>query len=319
MLNSQLQTKTTGTTRDGFGIGLKEAAAENQLVVGLCADLTESTRMHWFAQAFPERFLQMGVAEENMVGVAAGLALTGKTAVAASYAVFSPGNSLGPIRASVCYSNLPVIIVGGHAGLTTGQDGATHQALEDIAIMRSLPNMSVVVPADQEEARKAIQALIAQKSPGYIRTSKHEIAIITTRDAQFKIGQAITLKEGTDATIIACGNMVSSALSAAQALTSEGISARVLNMHTIKPLDTAAILKAAQETKAIVTVEEHQIYGGLGSAVAEVLAQSKFHPAFKIMGVADTFGESGDGSQLLEKYGLSPTNIQDTITALLST
>lgn len=308
---------TRGTTRDGFGKGLVAAAEQNEAVVGLCADLTESTRMHWFKQQFPERFFEMGVAEENMIGVAAGLALSGKIAVAASYAVFSPGNSLGPLRASACYSNLPVIVVGGHAGLTTGQDGATHQALEDIAIMRSLPNMTVIVPADESEAFQAIQALIAQSQPGYIRIGKYATPRVT-RDHTFQIGKAQVITPGNDVTVIACGTMVSHAAQAAQSLAKEGISVRVINMASIKPLDTTAVLQAAQETKAVITVEEHQQIGGLGSAVAEVMAQSASNTPLKIMGVADSFGESGDPDELLEKYGLSQGAIRSTIKALLT-
>jgi transketolase len=317
-LTNYLNQPTKNTTRDGFGQGLVETATQNQDIVGLCADLTESTRMNWFSETFPDRFFQMGVAEENMIGVAAGLALGGKISVAASYSVFSPGNSLGPIRSSVCYSDLPVIIVGGHAGLTTGPDGATHQALEDLAIMRALPNMTVVVPADMQEAKKAIKALIEQKKPGYIRTSRFPTLDITTEETPFEIGRAIQLTEGDQITLIATGTMVEQALLAANSIQEEGVSVRVVNMHTIKPIDQEIIIKAAQETKAIITVEEHQVAGGLGSAVAEVLATLGQGAPLKIMGMQDSFGESGDAEELLEKYGLSANHIRSTIKTVLA-
>lgn len=317
-LTDYLNKPTKNTTRDGFGRGLVEAATQNQNVFGLCADLTESVRMNWFEAAFPDRFLQMGVAEENMIGVSAGLALGGKIAVAGSYAVFSPGNSLGPLRSSVCYSNLPVVVVGGHAGITTGPDGATHQALEDIAIMRSLPNMTVVVPADMEEARKAIIALIEQKKPGYIRTSKLPVLDVTTEKTPFKIGKALTLVEGSDVTLIAAGVTVAEALLAAEACKKDGISVRVINLHTIKPIDREVIVNAANETKAIITIEDHQKFAGLGGAVAEVLSEMPQHAPLKIMGIEDTFGESGDPDELLKKYALSAKQIRNTIKTVLN-
>lgn len=306
------------STRDGFGQGLLEAAQKNSQVVGLCADLTESTRMDGFAKAFPERFVQVGVAEQNLAGLAAGLALGGKVPFAASYACFHPANSWGVIRTSICYSNLNVKIVGGHAGLVTGPDGATHQSLEDIATMRVLPNMTVVVPCDAEEARKATIALAQHVGPAYLRTSKYDIDAITFSKTPFEIGKASTLRNGTDLTIIACGDMVSVALAAASKLDQHGTSARVINMHTIKPIDTEAILEAAHQTKAIITLEDHQVIGGLGSAVAEVLAQHAVTTKLKIMGVQDTFGESGPAEQLLEKYGLTPTAVVDATHYLLS-
>lgn len=204
-----------GTTRDGFGHGLVEAAEQRPEIIGLCADLTESTRMHWFREKFPKRFIEMGVAEENMIGMAAGLALGGKIPVAASYATFNPGNSWGPLRASVCYSNLNVKIIGGHSGLSAGQDGATHQGLEDLALVRVLPNMTVLVPCDEEEARKATHAMLAHSGPVYLRTSKHPIQNLTTPETPFAIGRAETLRAGSDVSIIACGNLVAPALQAA--------------------------------------------------------------------------------------------------------
>lgn len=317
-LTDYLNNPTFNTTRDGFGKGLVEEAGQNPRVFALCADLTDSVRMNWFKEAFPDRFLQIGVAEENMVGAGAGLALAGKVAVAGSYAVFSPGNTLGPLRSSVCYSNLPVIIVGGHAGLTTGTDGATHQALEDIAVMRTLPNMTVVSPADMEEARKAIVALIGQNSPGYIRISKLPVLDITTPQTPFQIGKALTLLDGNDIALIATGTMVGKALEVANLLEKEGASTRVINMHTIKPIDEETIRNSASQTRAIITIEEHQKFAGLGGAVAEVLSTMPSHAPLKIMAVNDTFGESGDPEELLEKYALSTKQIQLNIEAVLN-
>lgn len=307
---------TLGTTRDGFGLGLKAAAAHDDRIVALCADLTESMRLEWFRDAFPQRFIEVGVAEQNLVGLAAGLALQGKIPFAASYAVFSPGNSWGVIRTSVCYSNLNVKIVGGHAGLTTGPDGATHQALEDIAIMQVLPNMTVVVPADQEEAQKATRAVALHQGPCYLRVGKFPVPTVTT-STLFEIGKAVQLRDGIDATIIACGTMVATALTAAQRLHESGLTVRVLNMHTIKPIDVAAILAAAQQTKAIVSIEEHQVTGGLGSAIAQTLATHQEHVPFAILGVADTFGQSGKPEELLTKYGLTSEHLVATLQKLL--
>lgn len=307
-----------GSIRDGFGRGLLEAARRDPAVVGVCADLNESVRMNWFKEAFPERFFEVGVAEQNLVGVAAGLALGGKLPFAASYAAFSPGNSWGVIRTSVCYSNLPVKIVGGHAGLSVGEDGATHQALEDIALMRVLPNMTVVVPADEYQAYQATLALAELPSPAYLRLSRTKSATITSEfdhTGTFQLGKAQVLKPGADLTLIACGLMVAEALQAARFLEGKHISTQVINLHTIKPLDTARILQAAQTTKAILTVEEHQQAGGMGSAVAECLLQSDLkHVPFRILGTPDNFGESGSAEALLEKYGLTS---QDITTAAL--
>ncbi len=299
------------STRDGFGRGLVQAAQQDQRVVGLCADLTESTRMHWFAEQFPARFVQVGVAEQNLAGMAAGFALAGKMPFAASYAAFHPGNSWGVIRTSICYQNLPVVIVGGHSGLGTGPDGATHQALEDIALMRVLPHMTVVVPCDAEEARKATIALADHATPAYLRTSKHTTTALTTPDTPFSIGDALELKQGTDITFIACGDVVEQAVLAAEELETSGVSVQVLNMHTIKPIDTFAITQAAQKTRHIITIENHQQTGGLGSAVAEVLLASNMQQTvrFKALGVCDRFGESGTAEELLDAYGLSARHI----------
>lgn len=305
------------TTRDGFGQGLLEAAEQNSAVVGLCADLTESTRMNIFAEKFPQRFVELGVAEQNLAGVAAGMALAGKIPFAASYACFHPANSWGVIRTSICYSNLNVKIIGGHTGLSTGEDGATHQSLEDIATMRVLPNMTVIVPADAEEARKATLAAAKHRGPVYLRTTKLDTGNVTSKDTPFDIGKAIILKQGTDVTFIACGVMVARALEAATELETRGISAAVLNMHTVKPLDEKAINFALERSPLIVSLEDHQAHGGLGSAIAEYLAQITKPALLKIMGVQDSFGQSGKGVELLDHYGLGIQNILNVVIKLL--
>jgi len=304
------------STRDGFGVGLIQAAAQHDRLVGVCADLAESVRIKQFAKQFPDRFVEVGVAEQNLAGVAAGLALAGKLPVAASYACFHPANSWGVIRTSICYANLPVVLVGGHGGLATGQDGATHQSLEDLALMRVLPNMIVLSPADGEEARQALLAAVNANSPVYIRISKPTVPIHSSPN-QFKIGQATQLRKGSSATIIATGLMVSQAMSAAAILNDEGISITVLNMSTIKPLDETAIIKAVKQTKAIITVEDHQINGGLGSAVSEVLAEHQLALPFRRMGMKDQFGQSGSTEQLLAHYHLTPRDLAIGIKQLL--
>lgn len=306
------------STRDGMGQGLLEAAGDQPKVVGLCADLSESTRLHWFAEAFPERFFQVGVAEQNLAGTAAGLALGGYIPVAASYACFHPANSWGVIRTSICYSNLNVKLIGGHAGLTTGQDGATHQSLEDIALMRVLPNMTVLIPADAQQAREAMHAAIAHQGPVYIRTSKATATPLPPTPEAFQIGRAQTLQQGSDITIIGCGTLLVRALQAAVILEHyHGISTRIVNMHSIKPLDTAAIDSAARSTQAILTLEDHQVHGGLGGAVAEYLAQQQPMAVLKIMGVQDSFGQSGSSDELLDFYGLGVTDIVAAVIELM--
>lgn len=303
-------------SRDGFGEGLVIAGEENQNVVALCADLTESTRMEAFKNKFPERFVEVGVAEQNLVTVASGLAHEGKVPFASSYATFSPGRNWEQIRTTICYNNQPVKIVGSHAGISVGPDGATHQALEDVALMRALPNMVVVVPADHIEARKATLAIAKNNKPSYIRLSRDKVPTITTEESPFEIGRAQVIKDGKDATIIACGQMVYVALMAAHDLESHKISVRVINCPTIKPLDTKCVLLAAEETGAIVTIEEHQAIGGLGSAVAECVGQNYPVP-IKILGIQDRFGESGKTGELLEKFGLTKENVIKSITAVI--
>lgn len=308
-------------TRDGFGVGLVQAAAKNEQIVGLCADLTGSMRMTEFEKQFPERFIQVGVAEQNLIGTAAGLALGGKIPFAASFAVFSPGRSWDQIRVSVAYSNLNVKVVGGHTGIITGPDGATHQALEDIALMRSLPNFKVVIPCDAEQARQAVHALANDTGPAYLRLSRPKVPIIT-RSNNFTLGKAQILKQGVDLSIIACGAQVQEAMTAANKLSEKSISTRVINMHTIKPLDKEVIINAANETKIIVTAEDHQVYGGLGSAVAEVLAKEQCNAIqqpvkFGMIAVKDTFGESGGVGELMKKYQVDANSIVNTAAALL--
>lgn len=295
-------------TRDGYGDGLVELGHKDENVVVLTADLSESTRAQKFEQAFPERFIEMGVAEQNMMGVAAGLALSGKIPFVSSYAVFSPGRNWDQLRVSVCYSQANVKIAGGHTGISIGADGATHQALEDIAITRVLPNLTVVVPCDYWETKKATLALGAKLGPAYFRFTREKTPVMTTETTPFVIGQAYVMKPGTDITIIGCGPLLFEALQAAKVLEKDHISVEVINNHTIKPLDRQTLLTSVQKTRAVVTVEEHQIAGGMGSAVAELLAQSLPTP-MTMVGMHDHFGESGEPSQLLKKYGLTRDDI----------
>ncbi len=303
-------------SRDGFGQGLVIAAEENENVVGLCADLTESTRMEDFKKQFPERYFEVGVAEQNLVTVASGMAAVGKIPFTASYATFSPGRNWEQIRTTICYNNQPVKIAGSHAGLSVGPDGATHQALEDVAMMRALPNMIVIVPVDSIEAKKATIAASKNGKPTYIRLSREKMPVVTTENTPFEIGKAYELTEGNDVTVIACGQMVYQALQSAKQLKEHNINVRVINCSTIKPIDKETILKAAEETGAIVTVEEHQITGGLGGAVAELISQ-QFPVPLKIIGVEDSFGESGKPDELHKKFGLTAENITKAVTHVL--
>lgn len=303
-------------TRDGFGRGMLELGRNHDNVVALCADLTDSLRLTDFSKEFPNRFVEVGVAEQNLIGIASGLALAGKVPFAASYAVFSPGNSWGIIRSSICYSNLNVKIVGGHAGLVTGPDGATHQALEDIAIMRALPNMTVVVPADAHQAEQATKALAEHLGPAYLRIGKYEVKNVTA-DEEFRIGKAQTLKAGKEATVIACGEMVQVALEVAEKLSEKGKALSVINLHTIKPIDEQAIVQAASDTPLLVSLEDHQVAGGLGSAILEVLSKHQLTIKTKLIGVEDAFGESGKPDELLEKHGLTADKVANTILQLL--
>jgi len=300
-------------TRNGYGDGLLSLGETNPNIVVLTADLAESTRVLDFANKFPDRFIECGVAEQNMMGIAAGLAANGKIPFVSSYAVFSPGRNWDQIRVSVCYSNLNVKIAGAHTGVSVGPDGATHQALEDIALTRVLPNMTVVVPCDYLETKKATMTLVKTPGPAYFRFAREKTPIITQKDTPFKIGQAEIFAEyGQDAAIVACGPLVYQALMAAKELDKDGIHITVINNHTIKPIDGPTLMKVARDCGAIVTVEEHQTMGGMGSAVAEVLAQN-FPVPMEFIGMPNTFGQSGEPDELLEKYGMTVETIKQKI------
>ena len=318
LLNSKLFDKDViqVSTRDGFGEGLILAGEENEKVVALSADLEESTRADGFFKKYPERSFEVGVAEQSLVTVASGLAHEGKIPYVTSYAVFSPGRNWEQIRTTICYNNVPVKIIGSHSGISVGADGATHQALEDIALMRVLPNMVVISPCDAIEAKKATLAMAKLNKPCYLRLSRNKTPIITTDETHFEIGKAEIFREGNHATIIATGEMVYFALLAAKKLEESMISTRVINVHTIKPLDTKSVLLAAEATGAIVTVEDHQIAGGLGSAVAEIISQH-FPVPLKIIGVDDKFGESGEPEELMKKYGLTVEEIVKAVTSVI--
>jgi transketolase len=296
-------------TRSGFGVGIHEAGKANPNVVAMCADLVGSQKLEKFIEDFPERFIQTGIAEANMIGIAAGLTIGGKIPVATTFANFGTGRVYDQIRQSVAYSDKNVKICCSHAGLTLGEDGATHQILEDIGLMKMLPHMTVVVPCDYNQTRLATKAIIERVGPTYLRFGRPVWPIFTAaEDPTFQIGKAQFLSEGTDVTIIACGHLVWHAVLAGQELEKRGISVEVINMHTIKPLDVDAILKSVGKTKCVVTAEEHQRNGGLGDAVAQVLIQNTPYPQ-EYVAVNDSFGESGTPDQLLEKYGLMPKDI----------
>lgn len=295
-------------TRKGFGKGLLKAGQINENVVAACADLTESTQIILFAEAFPERFVEIGVAEQNLVTVGSGLAAMGKIPFVSSYAAFSPGRNWEQIRTTICLNDRPVKIIGAHAGLYTGADGATHQVLEDIALMRVLPNMVVIAPGDSLEAEKAVLAMTVDNRPNYLRLAREATPILTTAKTPFEIGKAYVYTEGKDLTIISTGTMTYQALVAAELLFSKGIDVEVVHVPTIKPLDNVTILKSVHKTKKVITVEEAQINGGLGGAVAELLGE-EFPVPIKRLGVRDTFGESGKPEQLLEKHGLTAKHI----------
>lgn len=294
--------------RKGFGRGLLEAGKHNEQVVGVCADLTESTQMHLFRDEFPERFINVGVAEQNLVTVSSGLAAMGKIPFVSSYAAFSPGRNWEQIRTTICLNYQPVRVIGSHAGVSVGPDGATHQMLEDIAIMRALPKMVVLAPGDSLEAERATLALAKDKRPAYMRLAREATAIITTEKTPFEIGKAYVYDPGTDVTIIATGTMTYQALLAADKLYKEGIDAEVIHCPTIKPLDATTILKSVKKTRRVVTVEEHQITGGLGGAIAEFLGEH-FPVPLRRVGVKDAFGQSGKPEELLEHYGLTAKHI----------
>lgn len=295
-------------TREAYGNALAEFGSDSRIVV-FDADLSKSTKTDTFKKKYPERFFNMGIAEANMMVTAAGMASCGKIAFASTFAMFAAGRAFEQIRNSICYPRLNVKIGATHAGLTVGEDGASHQAIEDIAIMRALPNMTVISPADAVETRHAIKAAIEHDGPVYIRLGRLSVPVIFDEsNYKYELGKGITLSEGSDVTIIATGLMVHAALEAKDALKQEGINARVIDLHTIKPIDADIIIKAAQETGAIVTAEEHNIIGGLGSAVAEVVSENHPVPVLRV-GVQDKFGKSGKPDVLLEMYGLTAANI----------
>jgi len=304
-----LKFKSLKPTKEGFAEGILKAGYDNPNVFCLGADITASVGLDLFKNSFPKRFFSIGIAEQNCIGIAVGLALRGKIPVFASYAVFSALRTTDQIRVSVCYNNLHVIIGGAHSGISVGPDGATHQALEDIAVMRVIPNMTVLSPCDATQTKIAVHHAINNlNSPVYIRFGRAAVADFSDENQKFEIGKGQLLKTGNDVTLLATGHMVWEALQAAEMLSKKGINARVINIHTIKPIDSAIIIKAARETGAIVTAEEHQIYGGFGSAVCEILA--KKHPVpVEFVGMNDSFGESGTPEELLKKFKMTAKDI----------
>lgn len=305
-------------TRDGFGNGVVEAGEKDERVVVVCADLAESTRAEWFQKKFPARYIEMGVAEQNLATVASGMANYGKVPFITSYAAFNPGRNNEQIRTTISLNNVSVKVCGMHAGVSVGPDGATHQALEDIGLMRMQPNMVVVVPCDAEEARKATYAAAFNGKPTYLRFGREKTPLITTSETPFEIGKAYYLwkSESPQVSIIGCGALIHEALKAAKSLEEKGVRVSVINAHTVKPLDTATILKAASESGAVVTVEEHQVAGGLGSAVAELLAETRPVPV-EFVGVKDRFGQSGTTTELYREYGLDCQAIEAAVQKVL--
>jgi len=303
--------------RDGFGDAIIELGKTDRRVVMLGADLSESTRALWFKEKYPERFFSFGIAEQNMLCAAAGMALAGLIPFVSSYGVFLSGRAWDQIRTTICYSNLNVKMAGAHGGISVGPDGATHQALEDCAVMRVVPNMTLVVPCDYHETRKATLAVAKMYGPAYVRYGREKVPVVTNEDTPFELGKALVMRQGGDITFIANGYMVSQALDAAEILAGEGIEARVINMHTLKPLDREAIIRAAKETGRIVTAEEHQLAGGLGAAVAEVVVQTYPVP-MRMIGMPDSFGESGTPEELLTKYGMTAEKIVTAARSLLN-
>ncbi len=305
---TKLDESKLSSIREGFGKGLLDAGKHSKKVVALCADLTDSLKVGDFKEKFEERYFEMGVCEQNMMGAAAGMCINGKVPFVISYAAFNPGRNWDQLRVSVTYSQNSVIVVGGHAGLTTGPDGASHQALEDVSMVRSLPGMTIVVPCDFWEAKKATEALAQLGKPSYLRLSREKSLEITGPSTPFSLEKAHVLDTGNDVVIVACGLGVQFALKAREELKQEGICAAVLNMHTIRPLDTITLSKFVKRCGCVVSVEEHQIRGGLGSEIAEYLVTENPVPQ-EFVGVKDSFGESGQGYELLEKYGISVKEI----------
>lgn len=299
-------------TRAGFGRGLKAAGEADERVVALCADLTDSTQMSKFKEAFPERFVEIGVAEQNLVTVASGMARAGKIPFTSSYAAFSPGRNWEQIRTTICLNDQPVVVVGSHAGVSVGPDGATHQMLEDIALMRVLPNMVVIAPGDSVEAEKATQAIAASGKPAYLRLAREKTPIFSLEKSPFEIGKAYVLRTGKDITLLGTGTMTYQLLVTAEELKKHGVDAEVVHVPTIKPLDEATILKSVTKTGRVVTAEEAQINGGFGGAIAELLGEKKPLPLLRI-GMKDRFGESGAPDELLEHFGLTGSKIAASV------
>lgn len=306
------------TLRDGYGEALVKAGDSNPQLVVLSADLTESTRANLFQEKFPDRFFEVGVAEQNMIGLASGLALSGKTVVTNSYAVFSPGRTWDQIRVCVAYQNLKVVIAGHHSGLSAGLDGATHQGIEDIACLRCLPNLTILAPADYHQAKKATLEALKQKGPVYLRLSKSPSVTITKSSDDYQIGQAQVLLKGSDVTLVGCGPVLAEAIKASEILAKEKLSLEIINSHTIKPLDTSTILTSVQKTHSLVTLEDHQVMGGLGSAVLESLAQTYAAPVTEMLGVKDRFGQSGSTQDLWHEYGLDADAIVKAVKQVLA-
>ena len=303
--------------RDGYGKAIVNLALNNDRIIILDADVAKSTRTDWVKKAHPEKFIDMGISEQDMVGTAAGLALTGMIPFATTYCVFLTGRAFDQIRTTVCYGDLNVKLAGAHAGISVGPDGATHQALEDVALMRALPNMTVIVPCDANETEKATMAMAEVEGPCFIRFGREAVPVITDEHTPFEIGKARLVREGKDAVVFANGPMVYESMVAAEDLEKEGISVMVVDLHTVKPLDTEFILKAVKKAKCVVTAEEHQIIGGLGSAVAEFLGENFPVPMSRV-GIRDTFGESGKPEELMMKYGLTDVDVKAAILKVMA-
>lgn len=306
----------TKDTRSGFGAGLLEAARENENIVGLCADLTGSLKMNAFENEFPNRFFQVGISEANMMSIAAGMTIGGKIPFTGTFANFSTSRVYDQIRQSIAYSSKNVKICASHAGLTLGEDGATHQVLEDIGMMKMLPGMVVINPCDYNQTKAATIAIAKHEGPVYLRFGRPKMPVFTPEDQEFKIGEAVMLNEGTDVTIVATGHLVWEAIEAGHILAEMGINAEVINIHTIKPLDASTILKSVEKTGCIVTAEEHQMNGGLGDSIAQLLALKRPSP-LEMVAVKDSFGESGKPSDLMEKYGLTRSDIVESVKKVL--
>lgn len=304
-------------TRSGFGAGLSELGKNNPNVVALCADLTGSLKMDAFAKDHPERFFQIGIAEANMMGIAAGLTIGGKIPFTGTFANFSTGRVYDQIRQSIAYSNKNVKICASHAGLTLGEDGATHQILEDLGLMKMLPGMAVINPCDYNQTKAATIAIAEYVGPVYLRFGRPNVPNFTPNDQKFEIGKAVMLNEGTDVTIFATGHLVWKAIEAGEQLAAEGISVEIINIHTIKPLDNAAVIASAKKTRCVVTAEEHQMNGGLGDSIAQLLARELPTP-IEMVAVNDSFGESGTPDQLMTKYGLDTVNILNAVKKVMS-